>query len=119
MLIYAGTFDWQCNWVANKLWVEKLEWDGQKEYNDAEWRGWTVDDREAGITKKAGGLTFASVYGAGHMMSFSRLVCFEMNCIDKLTSTSRMTNPRNRSLWWRDGWRVRNYSQTKNCTTTK
>lgn len=27
VLIYAGTLDWQCNWVANRLWVEKLEWE--------------------------------------------------------------------------------------------
>lgn len=24
ILIYAGTYDWQCNWVANKRWVDKL-----------------------------------------------------------------------------------------------
>src|ERR1700761_9608830 len=29
VLIYAGTYDWQCNWVANRMWVDKLEWSGQ------------------------------------------------------------------------------------------
>lgn len=78
VLIYAGTLDWQCNWISNRDWVEKLEWSGQKAYNEKEWRGWYVDasaeraKREAGITKRAGGLTFASLYGAGHMMSFSQ-----------------------------------------------
>lgn len=80
MLIYAGTYDWQCNWVANKLWVEKLEWTGSGLFQDEEWRGWSVlqdanldqsasDKKDAGITKTGGLLTFATIYGAGHMMS--------------------------------------------------
>ncbi|KAI9001448.1 peptidase S10 serine carboxypeptidase [Trametes punicea] len=69
VLIYAGTYDWQCNWVANKLWVDKLEWTGATRYTRAEWREWTVDGHKAGETKSAGVLTFATVRGAGHMMS--------------------------------------------------
>ncbi|KAF9246868.1 peptidase S10 serine carboxypeptidase [Melanogaster broomeanus] len=69
VLIYAGTYDWQCNWVANKLWVDKLEWTGNEAYNKEEWRSWLVDGEAAGETKKSGKLTFASVYGAGHMIS--------------------------------------------------
>lgn len=71
MLIYAGTYDWQCNWVANKLWVEHLPWEGKDAYNAKEWRVWNAPDgSEAGITKSEGALTFASVVGAGHMVSF-------------------------------------------------
>ncbi|KZT13130.1 alpha/beta-hydrolase [Laetiporus sulphureus 93-53] len=69
MLIYAGTYDWQCNWVANKLWVDKLDWLGREAYNAEEWRDWVVNEKKAGETKKAGTLTFATVPGAGHMMS--------------------------------------------------
>ncbi|OSD01828.1 peptidase S10 serine carboxypeptidase [Trametes coccinea BRFM310] len=68
VLIYAGTYDWQCNWVANKLWVDKLEWTGASSYASTEWRGWDVDGNEAGETKSAGLLTFATVRGAGHMV---------------------------------------------------
>lgn len=67
ILIYAGTYDWQCNWVANKLWVDKLEWTGQQAYNSADWRDWMVEGNRAGETKKAGALTFATIRGAGHM----------------------------------------------------
>lgn len=67
ILIYAGTYDWQCNWVANKLWVEKLDWTGRDEYGAEEWRDWTVDGHKAGETKSAGVLTFATIRGAGHM----------------------------------------------------
>ncbi|KAI0069196.1 peptidase S10 serine carboxypeptidase [Artomyces pyxidatus] len=69
VLIYAGTYDWQCGWVANQLWLEKLEWSGQAGYVAAEWRDWEVDGSAAGETKTWGNLTFATVRGAGHMMS--------------------------------------------------
>ncbi|EKM59597.1 uncharacterized protein PHACADRAFT_250197 [Phanerochaete carnosa HHB-10118-sp] len=68
MLIYAGTYDWQCNWVANKLWVDKLEWTGKDAYDIAGWRDWLVDGHKAGETKAAGPLTFATVREAGHMV---------------------------------------------------
>ena len=69
ILIYAGTYDWQCNWVANKLWVEKLEWFGHEEFNANEWRTWSLDGSDVGITKSAGPLTFATIWAAGHMIS--------------------------------------------------
>lgn len=69
VLIYAGTYDWQCNWVANKLWVDKLEWSGKGVYGAQEWRDWMVEGKKAGETKNAGVLTFVTVRGAGHMMS--------------------------------------------------
>ncbi|KAH8105485.1 Alpha/Beta hydrolase protein [Cristinia sonorae] len=68
VLIYAGTYDWQCNWVANKLWVDKLEWSGRDSYAVAEWRDWTVGGVKAGETKRSGLLTFVTVRGAGHMV---------------------------------------------------
>ncbi|KAI0052593.1 peptidase S10 serine carboxypeptidase [Auriscalpium vulgare] len=68
VLIYAGTYDWQCNWVANKLWVDKLEWSGQAGYAAAAWRNWEVDGRTAGEIKVWDQLTFATVRGAGHMV---------------------------------------------------
>jgi carboxypeptidase C (cathepsin A) len=69
VLLYAGTYDWQCNWVQNKLWIEKLEWTGKEAYENAKWRDWTFDGKKVGETKRAGALTFATIRGAGHMMS--------------------------------------------------
>lgn len=74
VLIYAGTYDWQCNWVANKLWVERLEWSGNKDFNAQEWHAWTVNGTEVGITKSAGPLTFATIWAAGHMISVITLM---------------------------------------------
>lgn len=72
MLIYAGTYDWQCNWVANKMWVDKLEWSESEGYKARSWRDWTFEGQTAGQTKSAGPLTFATVLGAGHMISLFR-----------------------------------------------
>ncbi|KAF9464276.1 peptidase S10 serine carboxypeptidase [Collybia nuda] len=68
MLIYAGTYDWQCNWVANKLWVDDLEWHGKDAYSTESWNDWSVDGKKAGEVKSAGLLTFATIRGAGHMV---------------------------------------------------
>lgn len=69
VLIYLGTYDWQCNASANKLWVERLEWSGRMEYLINTWRDWSVDGKKAGETKSSGLLTVATVNGAGHMIS--------------------------------------------------
>ncbi|KAI0637721.1 peptidase S10 serine carboxypeptidase [Trametes polyzona] len=69
VLIYAGTYDWQCNWVANRIWLDKLEWSGAERYARTDFRDWSVDGHKAGETKSVGPLTFATVRGAGHMIS--------------------------------------------------
>ncbi|KIK54400.1 hypothetical protein GYMLUDRAFT_48762 [Collybiopsis luxurians FD-317 M1] len=68
VLIYAGTFDWQCNWLSNKLWVDALEWRDADQYRRAEWRDWNVQGRKAGEVKSTPLLTFATIRGAGHMV---------------------------------------------------
>lgn len=92
MLIYLGTYDWQCNASANKLWVEKLEWYGQDVYLSQQWREWVVDGKKAGETKQSGLLTVATVNGAGHMISLlfqSPLFSADKTCF----STYLMINP--------------------------
>ncbi|KAK0191487.1 peptidase S10 serine carboxypeptidase [Armillaria mellea] len=74
VLIYAGTYDWQCNWVANKLWVDKLDWSGKKEYIEAQWEDWFVGDSKAGEIKQTPLLTFATIRGAGHMIKSLALI---------------------------------------------
>jgi carboxypeptidase C (cathepsin A) len=69
VLIYAGTYDWQCNWVANKLWVDKLQWSKHEAYHQTEWREWIVDGKMVGEAKQTPLLAFVTVRGAGHMMS--------------------------------------------------
>lgn len=69
-LIYVGDYDWRGNWVANKAWVDGLEWSGSqgwKEETMAEWK--TGEGAEvAGRVKSSGGLSFVTVHQAGHMV---------------------------------------------------
>jgi carboxypeptidase C (cathepsin A) len=73
VLIYAGTYDWQCNWVANRMWVDKLVWSGGLVYAALEWADWSAggETGKAGEVKQAEGLplAFVTIRGAGHMMS--------------------------------------------------
>jgi carboxypeptidase C (cathepsin A) len=71
VLIYAGTYDWQCNWVMNYRFVQKLDWSHGDVFREAEMRNWSVDGNVAGKTKSVGKLTFATIVGAGHMASLS------------------------------------------------
>ncbi|TFK38771.1 serine carboxypeptidase [Crucibulum laeve] len=72
VLIYVGNQDWICNWVGNEAWTLELEWSGQEEFGSQDLREWTVDGKRAGLTRSAGGLTFATVEGAGHMVPYDK-----------------------------------------------
>ena len=49
--------------------ANKLQWSGGEEFAAAEFRPWSVDGKTSGKTKSAAGFTFATVDGAGHMVS--------------------------------------------------
>ncbi|CAK5278138.1 unnamed protein product [Mycena citricolor] len=68
VLIYAGTYDWQCNWVANKLWVDKLEWSGQAQYAALEWTSWGTNGK-AGEVKQSPDLPLAFVTVRGESLA--------------------------------------------------
>ncbi|KAL8241453.1 hypothetical protein R6Q59_014807 [Mikania micrantha] len=68
MLIYAGEYDFICNWLGNYRWVKGMKWSGQREF-EASWViQFEVDGKEAGLLKKYGPLTFLEVHDAGHMV---------------------------------------------------
>ena len=46
-----------------------LEWSGQDAFRAESLREWKVGGEVAGKTRRAGGLTFATLRGAGHMVS--------------------------------------------------
>ena len=70
VLIYVGNYDWICNWVGNERWTLNLEWTGQKEFVKQPLREWLVDGKVAGLTRSVGSFTFATIEGAGHMVSW-------------------------------------------------
>lgn len=73
VLIYVGTYDWICNWIGNERWTLDLEWSGQEDFVKEALREWLVDGNKAGMVRSKGGLTFATVDGAGHMVRLSLL----------------------------------------------
>lgn len=60
--------------VGNQKWTLDLDWTGNAAYNAEKDHDWVVDGKVAGITRSANGLTFASVYAAGHMVSPIKLL---------------------------------------------
>ena len=71
-LIYVGDLDWICNWRGNKNWVSQLDWSGSDEWHAAKNYKWIVDGQEAGETQSGGGLTWATVKDAGHMVPYDQ-----------------------------------------------
>lgn len=69
-LIYAGTYDWICNWIGNERWTRSLEWSDGDAFGKEELRDWTIGGERVGRVRAKGGLTFATVEGAGHMVRF-------------------------------------------------
>jgi len=72
VLVYVGKNDWICNWVGNERWTLALEWSGGDAFQKEELRDWTVAGEVAGSTRGKGGLTFATVNGAGHMVPYDK-----------------------------------------------
>lgn len=67
-LIYAGTYDWICNWVGNERWTKALVWSGGEAFAREELKEWRFEGKAVGKIRAKGALTFATVEGAGHMV---------------------------------------------------
>ncbi|UZJ54524.1 hypothetical protein CBS101457_003844 [Exobasidium rhododendri] len=72
VMIYVGKLDWICNHLGNRAWVEKMDWTDKAEFHKSEQYTWVVDGKDAGTTQKGGGLTWATVEGAGHMVPLDK-----------------------------------------------
>ncbi|KAK6936100.1 Peptidase S10, serine carboxypeptidase [Dillenia turbinata] len=68
LLVYAGEYDFICNWLGNSRWVQAMEWSGQKQYGASPSVKFMVDGKEAGALNSYGPLSFLKVYNAGHMV---------------------------------------------------
>lgn len=56
------------NYLGNKAWTLKLDWDGKADFNAAEEHEWNG----VGLARSAKGLTFLQVYDAGHMVRIQK-----------------------------------------------
>jgi len=77
VLVYVGTYDWMCNWIGNERWTLELEWSGHDEFAAEELREWIVDNERVGLTRGRGGLVYAAVEGAGHMVGVTSSLSFD------------------------------------------
>jgi len=68
VLIYAGDVDYICNWLGNKAWTQKLQWDHAADFNQAEDKEWKLQGKTVAKLRSAHGLSFMQVYEAGHMV---------------------------------------------------
>ncbi|CDO73952.1 hypothetical protein BN946_scf185016.g109 [Trametes cinnabarina] len=91
-LVYVGATDFICNWVThfealvfdirsdmvsydqigNERMTLALDWTNKDEYRSQPLRPWFVDGDLAGMTRSGGGLTFATIAGAGHLAPYDR-----------------------------------------------
>ncbi|KAK1222656.1 hypothetical protein PQX77_014494 [Marasmius sp. AFHP31] len=67
VLVYVGNYDWVCNWVGNERWTLNLEWSRQREFTSTPLAEWYVDGKKAGVTRRTGPFTFATIEGGGHL----------------------------------------------------
>ncbi|CAK8576174.1 unnamed protein product [Lathyrus sativus] len=68
VLIYAGEFDFICNWLGNSNWVHSMKWSGQKQFVASKTVPFLVDGKNGGSLNSYGSLSFLKVNGAGHMV---------------------------------------------------
>jgi len=79
-LVYAGEYDFICNWMGNNAWTQALDWSGAEQFQQAQNMTWYVDGTAAGSYKSAEGLTFLKVFNAGHMVPMNQ----PMNSLDMI-----------------------------------
>ena len=70
----SNCVDFACNHLGGWDWISALDWTGFKAFGEAETRDWVVDGKVAGETRKARKLTWATIYGAGHLVRHHCLI---------------------------------------------
>ena len=68
VLFYYGDKDYICNWNGGLSVLDSLEWSHKTQFNEAKWKKWVVNGKEAGEFKEAKNLVFLKVFDSGHMV---------------------------------------------------
>eukprot|EP00056_Hartaetosiga_gracilis_P004087 m.71217 g.71217 ORF g.71217 m.71217 type:complete len:436 (-) comp11701_c0_seq7:784-2091(-) len=67
-MIYAGEYDFICNWLGNKAWTQSLDWTFKNAYVNAPNKTWHIDGDVAFYSQSAHNFSFVKVTNAGHMV---------------------------------------------------
>lgn len=67
VLIYAGEYDFICNWMGNHAWSSHLQFEGHDAFANATNLTFTDGNSTFGEYKSAANFTFLKVYNAGHL----------------------------------------------------
>ncbi|KAJ8599957.1 hypothetical protein CTAYLR_002843 [Chrysophaeum taylorii] len=68
VLVYAGEYDFMCNWLGNRAWTADLDWTGKDAFNAAPNVTYALDDATVvGSYVSASNFTFLKVADAGHL----------------------------------------------------
>ncbi|KAF8925599.1 hypothetical protein BGZ58_000677 [Dissophora ornata] len=67
VLAYQGIFDFRDAVAGSNVWIEHLDWPGQKEFLETERALWLSKGKLAGYVTQVPGLTRVAVLGAGHL----------------------------------------------------
>merc|ERR1719421_1833545 len=62
VLIYAGDEDYICNWLGNKAWTKKLDWNSKAGFNAADDNDWKVDGKVVAKLRSADHFHFMQVF---------------------------------------------------------
>jgi carboxypeptidase C (cathepsin A) len=68
VLVYSGTEDWICNYLGGENWVNNLNWDGQKTFQNLDLMPWIIQNKTAGLAKSWKGFSWLEVFDAGHLV---------------------------------------------------
>jgi len=91
VLIYAGDQDYICNWLGNKAWTKKLEWNNATEYNSAEDKEWQINGETVARHRTAANFHFMQVFDAGHMVPMDK-PAESLEMVNRFISGSLMVN---------------------------
>lgn len=64
------------NWIGNEKWTLEMDWYGKEKFNDQPLVDWNVEGDAVGKKREFGGLTFATIFGAGHLVCHSHDLLF-------------------------------------------
>ena len=73
VLIYAGDYDFICNWIGNKHWTLAMPWSQQSAFQAAADQPWNIGGQQVALARSVSGpntdilFTFLQVHKAGHM----------------------------------------------------